>query len=158
LFTITYFLNHFSFIIEFAKEGLGYKYLTPSSLLTWNLQSFLPYIFYAQFGYLYSFKPSSFSKEKITKYVDDALFRNKAEVQNVYDNLKEGYNTFFTAKTMQWMRYNKETKETTKIADAKQMRCKMEDNICLLPKLSKTGQPVPISGNGTISLDGRSIW
>lgn len=101
------------------------------------MKEFLPYIFYAQFGYLYSFAPSSFSKEKITKYVKDSLFRNKAEVQNVYDNLKEGYNTYFTAKTMQFMRYNIETKEISKIADAKQMRCTMENDICLLPKLNK---------------------
>ena len=56
----------------------------------------------------------------------------------MYDNLKEGYNTFFTAKTMQFMRYNIQTKETTKIADAKQMRCTMENEICILPKLNKT--------------------
>lgn len=67
----------------------------------------------------------------------DSLFRNKAEVQNVYDNLKAGYNTYFTAKTMQFMRHNIETKETSKIADAKQMRCTMENDICLLPKLNK---------------------
>ena len=124
-------------ITEFAKEGLKYKYLTLPSILTWYLKEFLPYIFYAQFGYLYSFAPSQFSKEKISKYVKDSLFRNKAEVQNVYDNLKDGYKTYFTAKTMQFMRYNIETKETTKIADAKQMRCTMEDDICILPKLNK---------------------
>ena len=133
--TIT--LHHYLFITEFAKEGLKYKYLTLPSILTWYLKEFLPYIFYAQFGYLYSFAPSQFSKEKISKYVKDSLFRNKAEVQNVYDNLKDGYKTYFTAKTMQFMRYNIETKETTKIADAKQMRCKMEDDICILPKLNK---------------------
>jgi hypothetical protein len=125
------------YFTEFAKEGLKYKYLTLPSILTWYLKEFLPYIFYAQFGYLYSFAPSQFSKEKISKYVKDSLFRNKAEVQNVYDNLKDGYKTYFTAKTMQFMRYNIETKETTKIADAKQMRCKMEDDICILPKLNK---------------------
>jgi hypothetical protein len=30
-----------------------------------------------------------------------------------------------------------ETKEVSKIADAKQMRCVMEDEICILPKLDK---------------------
>ena len=126
------------------KEGLKYKYLNLPSLLTWNLKEFLPYIFYAQFGYLYSFAPSKFTKEKIKKYVSDSLIRNKAEVQNVYDNLKVGYKTYFTAKTMQFMRYNIETKEETKIADAKQMRCKMEDEICILPKLNKS-QPVTVA-------------
>ena len=129
--------KHLFFKSEFAKEGLKYKYLTLPSILTWYLKEFLPYIFYAQFGYLYSFAPSSFSKDKIKKYVKDSLFRNKAEVQNVYDNLKDGYNTYFTAKTMQFMRYNIATKETSKIADAKQMRCTMENDICLLPKLNK---------------------
>jgi hypothetical protein len=140
--------SHTFFIlkIEFAKEGLKYKYLTLPSILTWYLKEFLPYIFYAQFGYLYSFAPSSFSKDKIKKYVKDSLFRNKAEVQNVYDNLKEGYNTYFTAKTMQFMRYNIETKETSKIADAKQMRCTMENEICILPKLNKQA-PTPTAPN-----------
>ena len=46
---------------EFLKEGLNYKYLSFPSLLTAQLQFFLPYIFYAQFGYLYSFSPSAFS-------------------------------------------------------------------------------------------------
>lgn len=109
------------------KEGMSYKYLNPASILTWYLKEFLPYIFYAQFGYLYSFAPSTFNSDQIKKCVKDSLFRNKAEVQNVYDNLKTGYNTYFTAKTMQFMRYNKETHEISKIADAKQMRCVMEE-------------------------------
>lgn len=50
---------------EFLKEGLGYKYFTFPSILTSYLQFFLPFIFYAQFGYLYSYAPSSFSQEKI---------------------------------------------------------------------------------------------
>jgi hypothetical protein len=78
--------------------------------------------------------------------VKDSLFRNKAEVQNVYDNLKDGYNTYFTAKTMQFMRYNIETKETSKIADAKQMRCTVENDICILPKLNKQA-PTPTAPN-----------
>ena len=143
---LLFFLLPFLFIsAEFLKEGIKYKYLTLPSILTWYLKEFLPYIFYAQFGYLYSFAPSSFSKEKIAKYVADSLVRNKAEVQNVYDNLKEGYQTYFTAKTMQFMRYNKETKEITKIADAKQMRCKMEDDICIIPKLNKQPAAAAVS-------------
>jgi len=149
---ITSFSTPFKFS-EFMKEGLSYKYLTFSSILTWYLRIFLPYIFYAQFGYLYSFSPSEFSKDKIKKIVDDSLVRNKAEVQNVYDNLKEGYNTYFTAKTMQFMRYNIETKEVSKIADAKQMRCVMEDEICILPQLNNKMEvevpfvPSPVADN-----------
>jgi hypothetical protein len=79
--------SFFIFISEFMKEGLSYKYLTPSSLLTWYLRIFLPYIFYAQFGYLYSFSPSQFSKEKIKKYVEDSLVRNKVFIFSLFSVL-----------------------------------------------------------------------
>ena len=119
---------------EFLKEGLSYKYLTIPSLLTCYLQIFLPYIFYAQFGYLYSFTPSNFDPLQIKKYVKDSLTRNKAEASNIYNALMDGYNTFFTAKTMQFMRYNIASKEISLIAEAKEMRCTAEDEICLIPK------------------------
>ena len=120
---------------EFMKEGLKYKYLVPQSLATSYLQIFLPLIFYAQFGYLYSFSPSSFGRETIKKYVKDSLVRNKAEAGNVYDQLKDGFNTYFTAKTMQFMRYNKATSEVSVIADAKDMRCVAIDEACDLPDI-----------------------
>mmetsp|Transcript_17915 Transcript_17915/g.16190 ORF Transcript_17915/g.16190 Transcript_17915/m.16190 type:complete len:182 (+) Transcript_17915:1-546(+) len=107
---------------EFLSEGLSYKYLSFPSILTWNLKSFLPTIFYLQFGYLYSFSPSSFNPENIRDLVQESLKRNKAEVANVYKKLKDGYITYFTAKTMSLMEFNKQTLEITKIADAKDFR------------------------------------
>lgn len=115
---------------EFLKEGLKYKYLTPQSLSTSYLQFFLPAIFYAQFGYLYSFSPSKFSAEKIKKFVKDSLTRNLAESSNIYAQLKEGHNTYFSAKSMQFMRYNIAAKEISVIADAKDMRCRTVDDVC----------------------------
>jgi hypothetical protein len=100
---------------EFIKEGLSYKYLTFQSLLTWYLQSILPIIFYAQFGYLYSFRPSEFNKDTITKLVANSKIRNKMEADNVYSSLKDGFFTYFTAKTMSFMRFNKNTEEVTKV-------------------------------------------
>ena len=126
---ITAFSTPFNFG-EFMKEGLKYKYLVPQSIATSYLQLFLPIIFYAQFGYLYSFSPSNFGREKIKKYVKDSLIRNKAETVKIYDQLREGCNTYFTAKTMQFMRYNSATQETNVIADAKDMRCKTIDDVC----------------------------
>ena len=118
---ITSFSTPFNFG-EFMKEGLGYKYLRPASILTWTLQVFLPYIFYAQFGYLYSFKPSSFDGDKIKELVSTSLARNKEEVRKVYATMKEDTVTFFTAKTMSFMEFNKKTKVFTKIGDAKDFR------------------------------------
>jgi zeaxanthin epoxidase len=115
---------------EFLKEGMKYKYLTFQSLSTSYLQYFLPGIFYAQFGYLYSFSPSNFTGEKIKKYVKDSMTRNKAETDNIYAQLREGHNTYFSAKTMQFMRYNTDTKESSLIADAKDMRCRTVDDVC----------------------------
>jgi zeaxanthin epoxidase len=107
---------------EFLKEGFSYKYLTFPSLMTNILQVVLPYIFYMQFGYLYSFSPSTFSEEQIGDLVSTSLTRNKAEASKVYENLSEGFTTYFTAKTMSLMRFNKKTKEMTKIADAEDLR------------------------------------
>lgn len=107
---------------EYLKEGNSYKYLNPQAIATWYLQPFLPIIFYAQFGYLYSFAPSTFTKEKIKELVSDSLTRNKAEAENVYSFLKEGFQTYFTAKSMSFMRFNKETREVTKIADSVDLR------------------------------------
>jgi hypothetical protein len=107
---------------EFVKEGFSYKYLRPTNLLTSYLQTFLPFIFYAQFGYLYSFTPTKFDKTTIDNLVKQSLERNKREVQNIYQQLRDGYVTFFTAKTMSFMRFNKQTSEITKIADASEMR------------------------------------
>lgn len=107
---------------EFLKEGFSYKYLTPQSILTWYLQAFLPFIFHAQFGYLYSYAPSSFTKEKISNYVKKSLQRNQEEVNKIYQYLKEGYITYFTASTMSFMMFNKQTKQMEKIADASEFR------------------------------------
>jgi zeaxanthin epoxidase len=109
-------------IKEFLKEGSNYKYLTLPSLLTSYLQYFLPFIFYAQFSYLYSFAPSDFDREKIKILVEASLKRNKEEVKQVYNNLKENYVTFFTAKNMSFMHFNKNTGEFSKIADAAEFR------------------------------------
>ena len=102
---------------EFMEQGLSYKYLKFQSLLTSYLQYFLPLIFYAQFGYLYSFRPSMFSKETIAKLVNNSLDRNKKEVAKVYGELKQNHVTYFSAKTMSLMEFDKATKEVTKIAD-----------------------------------------
>jgi len=107
---------------EFLKEGLSYKYLNPRSLLTWNLQLFLPLIFYAQFGYLYSYAPSSFTKETISKIVADSITRNKKEALKVYESLVQGCVTYFSAKSMSFLRYDKKTGDVKTIADAAEMR------------------------------------
>ena len=109
---------------EFAKDGMKYKYLSIPSVLTFFLQGFLPAIFYGQFGYLYSFAPAEFTKEQISKIVKNSFIRNKAEADIVYKQLKDGFQTYFTAKTMQFMRYNKATKEATLITDASDIRRK----------------------------------
>ena len=107
---------------EFLEEGVGYKYLNFRSILTWNLQFFLPFIFYAQFGYLYSFAPSSFTKETITKIVSDSIIRNKKEALKVYESLVQGCVTYFSAKSMSFIRYDKKTGDVKTIADASEMR------------------------------------
>lgn len=107
---------------EFMEEGLSYKYLNLPSLLTYFLKVILPYIFYAQFGYLYSFSPSNFDAETIKKLVSNSLARNKKEVATVYSKMKEDYVTYFSAKTMSFMEFNTNTKEFSKIADAKDFR------------------------------------
>jgi zeaxanthin epoxidase len=110
---------------ELLEDGKT-EYLNFKSLMTANLKNFLPMIFYGQFGYLYSFTPSSFKKDKIVDLVKSSLARNKAEAGKVYESLKEGYVTYFTAKTMSFMRYNKQTHEVSKVADAAEMRAKAE--------------------------------
>lgn len=110
---------------EFIKEGFNYKYLNIQSLLTWYLQSFLPIIFYLQFGYLYSFQPSNFPKEFIEKLVERSKRRNKAEAENVYNTLKDGFVTYFTAKTMSFMRFNKSTQEISKVVHNLRLSCMM---------------------------------
>jgi zeaxanthin epoxidase len=107
---------------EFLEQGVGYKYLSFASVATWYLRPFLPLIFYAQFGYLYSFTPSSFDGESIRKLVQASLERNKREVGRVYAALKEGTVTYFTAKTMSFMRFDKATGEHVKIGDAGDFR------------------------------------
>jgi len=126
---ITTFTTPFRFD-EFLKEGAKYKYMSPQAVGTSYMQSFLPVIFYAQFGFLYSFSPSNFGADKIRQYVKDSVTRNKAEAMSVYKELKDGYTTYFSAKTMQFMRYNHETKEISKVADAKDMRCTAVGDVC----------------------------
>jgi zeaxanthin epoxidase len=107
---------------EFLKEGMKYKYLNIRSILTSYLQFFLPAIFYGQFGYLYSFAPAAFTKEQISKIVKNSFIRNQNEAELVYKQLKDGFLTYFTAKTMQFMRYDKNKKEATLITDASDIR------------------------------------
>ncbi len=118
---------------EFLKEGLGYKYLRPASILTSYLQFFLPYIFYGQFGYLYSFAPSPFSKESIQKLVKESLIRNRSEAAKVYEALKENTQTFFSAKSMSYKQFDMKTEEITDIGEAAAFRCSVEDEMCIIP-------------------------
>lgn len=117
---------------EFMKEGLSYEYLRPASLLTSYLKYFLPYIFYGQFGYLYSFAPSPFTKDTIAKLVKESLIRNKAEAGKVYDALKENTNTFFSAKSMSFKQFNKATEEIEEIGEAAAFRCVTSDDECII--------------------------
>eukprot|EP01036_Dinobryon_divergens_P026799 gene26799-35486_t len=89
---------------EFLENGSEYKYLN------------------FKFGYLYSFAPSSFDGETIKKLVSESLERNKREVQKVYGTIKDNSITYFTAKTMSFMRFNKATGEHSKIGDAVDFR------------------------------------
>ena len=117
---------------EFMKEGLTYEYLRPASLLTSYLKYFLPYIFYGQFGYLYSFAPSPFTKDTISKLVKESLIRNKAEAGKVYEALKENSNTFFSAKSMSFKQFNKETEEVTELGEAAAFRCVTDNDECII--------------------------
>lgn len=107
---------------EFMKEGLTYKYLNFKSMATNMLRVMLPMIFYAQFGYLFSMAPSSFEPTEIERLVKNSIERNKQEVAKIYSFLKSGTTTFFTAKTMSFMRFDRKTREISKIADAKDLR------------------------------------
>ena len=107
---------------EFRKEGMSYKYLRYPSLATSFLKNLLPTIFNIQFGYLYSLRPSEFTKKMISTLVSDSLARNKKEIEKVYNALKDNEITYFNAKTMSLMRYNKDTKEIMKISDAADFR------------------------------------
>mmetsp|Transcript_2838 Transcript_2838/g.3951 ORF Transcript_2838/g.3951 Transcript_2838/m.3951 type:complete len:563 (+) Transcript_2838:77-1765(+) len=109
-------------LVEFMEKGGSYEYLKPASIATWYLQPFLPLIFYAQFSYLYSFTPSPFDADVISKLVQASLERNKREVAKVYDTLRENSVTYFTAKTMSFMRFDKLTGEYLKIGDAGDFR------------------------------------
>merc|ERR1712146_364469 len=113
--------------------GLSYKYLRPASLLTSYLKLFLPYIFYGQFGYLYSFAPSPFSKESIRKLVKESLIRNRSEASKVYGALKENTQTFFSAKTMSFKQFDMKTQEIRDIGEASAFRCSVEDDQCVIP-------------------------
>jgi len=108
--------------VEFLRAQGAYKYLTFSSVATWYLKPFLPLIFYAQFGYLYSYQPAAFDRKFIEDTVQNSLERNRKEAGRVYEFLKEGFNTYFTAKTMSFMRYNSATNEHLKIVDAVDLR------------------------------------
>ena len=107
---------------EFLEEGFSYKYLNFPSLMTWNLKNVLPAIFYAQFGYLYSFAPSSFTQDFISKLVEKIQFRHKSESNSVYEFLKDGFTTYFSAKKMAFMQFNKDTEEISIVCDAYELR------------------------------------
>lgn len=112
---------------EFVEEGLKYKYLNFPSLMTSYLQFFLPAIFYAQFGYLYSFSPSTFTKDSIKKLVESSLHRNIIESKNIYKKLREDHVTYFTAKTMAFMQFDKKTKSMKKLGDAGDFRASTKE-------------------------------
>eukprot|EP01036_Dinobryon_divergens_P029551 gene29551-38668_t len=97
---------------EFLEKGFNYKYIRP----------FLPAFFYMEFWYLYSFSPSTFDDEAIKELVRETLERNKKEVQKVYAKLKDNSITYFNAKSMSFMRFNKATGEHSKIGDAADFR------------------------------------
>ena len=118
---ISTFTTPFS-LTEFLKEGTSYKYLSPQAIGTWLLQPFLPLIFYAQFRYLYSFRPSSFKEEDIQRMVKNSVSRNVGEIERIYNTLKDGTITYFTAKTMSFMQYNKQTEDVLKLGDAVDFR------------------------------------
>ena len=82
----------------------------------------MPLIFYSQFGFLYSFSPASFNPDDIKNYVSKVVTRNKWEAEQVYSKLAEDCLTYFTAKTMSFMRFNKTTQASSKIADAVDLR------------------------------------
>jgi hypothetical protein len=107
---------------EFKEQGWNYKYLKYSSVITSLLQNVLPTIFYAQFSYLYSLRPSTFDKNTLKQLVSESLTRNKKEIKKVYKALKQNQVTYFNSKTMQLMNYNNDTKQVYKIADATDFR------------------------------------
>ena len=85
-----------------------------------------------RFGYLYSFAPSPFTKGTISKLVKDSLIRNKAEAGKVYEALKENSNTFFSAKSMSFKQFNKETEEVTELGEAAAFRCVTDNDECII--------------------------
>lgn len=107
---------------EFLQQGWNYKYLTMPSLMTWNMQHILPMLFYMQFGYLYSYAPSAFEQRRIKQLVRRSLQRNEVEATQVYKHLSDDTVTYFSAKTMSFMRYDKKSGEVSKIADAGDFR------------------------------------
>ena len=111
---------------EFLKRGWNYKYLTWPSLMTWNMRRMLPMLFYAQFGYLYSYAPSAFNTDRIKQLVKNARERNKAEAEKIYGHVTADSVTYFSAKTMSFMKYNKRSKSTSKIADATEFRSQLK--------------------------------
>ena len=118
---------------EFLQEGFNYKYLNFRSLSTSYLKYFLPIIFYAQFGFLYSYTPSGFKADKIKKIVEDSIIRNQAEAGAIYAKLKDGFQTYFSAKTMAFWTFNKDTQETTKLGEAADFRCNVDGTVCNVP-------------------------
>jgi zeaxanthin epoxidase len=109
---------------EFLQQGFGYKYLTWPSLMTWNMRPMLPMLFRAQFSYLYSYAPSAFTPERIADLVRRSLARNEAEVRQVYQHLTNSSVTFFSAKTMSFMAYDRRNSSVRKVADASELRRK----------------------------------
>ena len=93
--------------------------------MTWYLRAFLPLIFFAQFGYLYSFQPSAFNKDLILDLVKNSSERNKKSATTIYESLKDDYVTYFTAKSMSFMRFNKKTHEVEKLLDSGDLRDKV---------------------------------
>ena len=112
---------------EFLSQGWNYKYLTMPSLMTWNMQWFLPLIFYAQFGYLYTYAPSLFKSERIKELVKNSLLRNEAEANEVYKHVKNDTVTYFSAKKMSFLQFDRKTRESKVIATADEFRKSLAD-------------------------------
>lgn len=105
-----------------GERNEGDKYKNFKSIGTFFLQPFLPLIFYAQFGFLYSFAPTTFDKKEIEDLVQNSFQRNKAEAAQVYTYLKDGFSTFFSAKSMSFSRYDNANGKIEPLVEAANLR------------------------------------
>jgi hypothetical protein len=57
-----------------------------NSFFTAMLRPFMGAIFYAQFGYLYTFHPKKCTTEEIEKLVDEVMTRHRVDAEAVWEN------------------------------------------------------------------------